>query len=111
MHLCKLESIGDGDSLGFDPMGAGRDALFVVRRGQQVYGWLNRCPHQGYEGTKMAWRRNRYVSGDGQHIFCAAHGARFDIESGHCVSGPCLGKSLTAVTIQIDENKELCWIP
>ena len=30
------------------------------------------------------------------------HGARFDIESGKCVRGPCVGESLEALPLMLD---------
>lgn len=47
----------------------------------------------------MAWRKDAYLSGDGQHIVCHAHGARFDIATGVCNLGPCLGHALTPVRL------------
>lgn len=111
IRLCQLADIADGDSKGFDPLGQGRDLFFVVRQGERVFAWRNRCPHKGYEGAKMAWKRDRYLSGDGLHIFCAAHGARFEIDSGLCVTGPCLHQSLSPVAVSVDASGDLYWIP
>ena len=33
---------------------------------------------------------------------CHGHGALFDIDTGVCTSGPCLGQSLTRVAIERD---------
>ena len=35
---------------------------------------------------------------------CATHGARFRIEDGHCVAGPCRGARLTVVPISVRDG-------
>jgi nitrite reductase/ring-hydroxylating ferredoxin subunit len=100
IFLCSLYEIDDGGSRGFDPKGEGRDTVFVVRQGERVHAWRDSCPH--IDGAPMAWRKDAYLSGDRSRIVCSAHGARFDIETGVCTLGPCLGQSLTGVPLDID---------
>ena len=94
----RIDAIADGESRGFDPDGAGRDTMFVVRKGGVLHAYLNACPH--IDGAPMAWRKDAYLSGDRSHIVCHAHGARFEIASGLCVLGPCEGQSLTPVALK-----------
>lgn len=101
MRLCHLDDLPDGGSRGFDPRASGRDTLFVVRRGRALHGWVNACPHHG---TPMAWRKDEYLDAAREHIVCAAHGAQFEIASGLCTLGPCLGERLTPVTLTIDDD-------
>ncbi|MBL0420182.1 Rieske (2Fe-2S) protein [Ramlibacter sp. AW1] len=105
VRLCHADEVPEGSSRGFDPAGSGRDALFVVRRASRVHAWLDACPH--WRGAPMAWRKDAYLSGDRTAIVCAAHGARFDIASGLCTLGPCLGQSLTRVPLIENESGEL----
>jgi nitrite reductase/ring-hydroxylating ferredoxin subunit len=81
----------DGAARGFDPFDEGRDAFFVVRRGDTLKAYRNVCPH---EGSSLPWRRNAYLNAGGTRIVCNAHGAQFDIDTGQCLLGPALGKSL-----------------
>jgi nitrite reductase/ring-hydroxylating ferredoxin subunit len=96
--LCALEDIRPRGARGFDPTGAGRDTLFVVRQGHQVHGYRDACPHLG---TPMAWRKDAYLDAAGQHIVCSAHGALFEIDTGLCTLGPCVGEVLEAVPLVI----------
>lgn len=64
---------------------------FVVRAGEQVSGWLDRCPHMG---LPLAKTLDDYLAPDG-NIVCAWHGAVFDPMSGQCLGGPCAGARLT----------------
>lgn len=73
--------------------------MFVIRRGDRVHAWRNACPH--YDRARMAWKKDEYLTADRQHVICGAHGAMFEIDTGECVIGPCLGKTLHPVTIEI----------
>lgn len=101
MRLCTLEDLPDGGARGFDTVGEGQSTLFVVRRGDAVYAYRDWCPHQG---VPMAWRKDAYLNGDRTRIVCAAHGAQFEIETGRCTLGPCLGDSLQPVAVQVDAS-------
>ena len=99
-----VEDLPDGAARGFDPRAEGEDPLFVVRRDDTLYAYRDRCPH---EGTRLPWRRHGYLNRDGSRIICSGHGAEFDIESGRCLLGPCLGHSLDPVKVEITERGEV----
>lgn len=105
LWLCDVQDIPDRQARGFDPAGRGQDLFFVVRRGDRLHAWRNACPH--IDGAPMAWRRHAYLSHDGEAIVCHAHGARFDIETGVCVLGPCLGETLERVALTVHDNGEV----
>ncbi len=96
--LCRLDDIPDGTSRGFGPALGGFTCLFAVRRGNQVFVYVNACPHVG---TSLDWAPDRFLTADGTLIVCATHGALFAIEGGVCVHGPCVGERLEAVPAQI----------
>ncbi len=100
--LCCLEDIEDGQGKGFT-LGEGLEArdIFVVRDGDQIYGYVNSCPHRG---TPLDWQGDRFISDENGLIMCATHGAQFEWADGTCVSGPCAGASLEAVAVTVDEN-------
>lgn len=101
-RLCRLDEIADGSARGFAAAGAVRDTLFVVRRGDSVRAWLNACPH--VDGAPLAWRKDAYLSADGQAIVCYGHGAVFDLDTGVCTKGPCIGQGLTPVHLERDAD-------
>jgi nitrite reductase/ring-hydroxylating ferredoxin subunit len=109
VRLASVDELPDPGTRGFDPDGLGRDTLFVVRRGREIYAYRDACPHFG--DTPMAWRKDAYLNGDGTRIVCHAHGAQFDIASGECVIGPCLGKRLTQIAIDVTGDGEIVCIP
>ena len=100
--LCYAEEIGEGESRGFDPRVEGTDTLFLVRFEGRLYAWRNACPH--IDGAPMAWRKDAYMNPAGSYVACHAHGALFAPDTGLCVRGPCLGESLTPLSIEINEE-------
>jgi nitrite reductase/ring-hydroxylating ferredoxin subunit len=105
MALCRLDEISDGGARGLLRVG-NDDRVFAVRLGQEVFVWLNDCPHNH---RPLEYMQDRFLSADAQHIVCYAHGAHFDIRSGHCFAGPCEGERLTAVPSRIDDRGTV-WI-
>ena len=96
--LCRLDELLEGEARGFDPLQRGRDALFIVKRDATLKAYRNRCPHQG---ASLPWRKNAYLNADGSRIVCSAHGALFDIDTGHCLQGPALGQALEPMDVHL----------
>jgi nitrite reductase/ring-hydroxylating ferredoxin subunit len=98
--LCTALELHEGQAQGFLPDEDGNDRLFIVCHQGALHAWRNACPHMA--GAPMAWKRHAYLSPDGQHIMCHAHGARFESDTGLCVHGPCRGQYLQGVSLEID---------
>lgn len=99
-RLCGLGDVGDPGAKGF----LFRDGEmlflgFVVRRGGEVTGFVDRCPHAA---MPLALIGDRYLTGEGDLILCASHGALFRPGDGTCVAGPCAGKALTPWPVRIE---------
>lgn len=97
--LCALDDVEDGGSAGFNTLGK---ALLVVRRGDSVHVYENTCPHIG---APMDFVPGQFLNLDKSHIQCAMHGALFEIETGLCIHGPCIDKSLTPIEASIVDGK------
>ena len=81
---------------------AGRFHGFVVRRGDAVHGHVDRCPHMG---LMLAQTLDRYLTSDGRLIACSWHSALFEVDSGLCVGGPCVGQRLTPWPVTVIEGR------
>jgi nitrite reductase/ring-hydroxylating ferredoxin subunit len=90
---CREFSIGTGDW----PLRG-----FVVRRGKEVYAYQNFCMHAGHP---LNWKPDSFLTRDGTRIICSSHGALYEIESGVCVAGPCPGKKLRVIPVEIREGQ------
>ena len=75
---------------------------FLVRRGDVVTGYVDRCPHAG---MPLAMVEDRYLTREGDLILCASHGALFRLEDGLCVGGPCAGRRLTSWPVRVEAGQ------
>jgi nitrite reductase/ring-hydroxylating ferredoxin subunit len=78
--------------------------IIIVRWGKQVFGYLNICPH---DGVNLDWERNQFLDPNGLRLMCGKHGATFEIGTGACVDGPCLGNGLTPVALKVIDD-DIC---
>lgn len=103
-ELCTLDEIGNeaGKEL---VIGDGDEKwpfrMFVVRRGDDAWGYVNTCPHQH---IPLNYFPDRFVSADKQLIRCSDHAALFNFDDGYCVSGPCAGESLQHVPVSVRDG-------
>lgn len=105
-RLCHRDELPEGGARGLLREGF-RDRVFAIRRGNEVFVWLNDCPHNH---RPLEYQRDRFLSADGSHIVCYAHSAHFDLRSGHCFAGPCVGRFLVKVPARVDAAGAV-WIP
>jgi nitrite reductase/ring-hydroxylating ferredoxin subunit len=97
--VCRLSDIGPQGARAFT-LGGGDWPLHgvVVRLGESVRGYLNRCPHAGHPLNLLP---QRFLTPDGTLLLCSSHGAVFEKDTGYCVAGPCAGSSLTPVSLEV----------
>jgi nitrite reductase/ring-hydroxylating ferredoxin subunit len=102
-ELCGFDELADPGSRGFEieQDGATR-RLFVVRKGDAVYGYVNSCPHAR---LPLNWRPDTFLSYDKRTIQCAMHMAQFVIETGACHAGPCEDHGLVPAPVALRDGK------
>lgn len=102
VRLGPLELIADGRARNFVlQIGEAFFHGFAVRRGEEVRGYVDRCPHAG---LPLAQKLDDYLTPSGDLIACSWHGALFDIDSGACVGGPCAGARLTPWPLTVQDG-------
>ncbi len=101
-RLCGVEEIADLGTRSFviERNGAAED-MFIVRRGEEVFAYINSCPHTG---GPLDWLPDQFLDLDRRYIQCASHDALFQINDGVCVAGPCKGQSLSGVEICVEDG-------
>ena len=104
--VCRLDEIPENGAKGVE-IGGAEDGLDLVllRRGTNVLGYVNSCPHQG---TPLETFPGKFLDQTGEFLICSTHGARFRIGDGYCVWGPCAGKRLAPVRLRIESG--MVWL-
>ncbi len=99
VRLCALSDLADPGARGFHFRAGDQLFLgFVVRQGETVRGYEDRCPHAG---MPLSMAPHRYLTAGGDLILCASHGALFRLSDGACVGGPCAGQALTPWPVEV----------
>ena len=102
IKLAPLDAITDGKARNFVlQMRAGRFHGFVVRTGDAVHGYVDRCAHMA---IPLAQQLDQYLTPDGGHIQCSWHGALYRIDNGKCVGGPCMGARLSPWPVTVRDG-------
>jgi nitrite reductase/ring-hydroxylating ferredoxin subunit len=97
--LCTVASLADPGARNFVlQIGEAFFHGFVVRRGDEVTGFVDRCPHMGFP---LAQELDRYLTREGDLILCSWHGALFKPDDGKCIGGPCAGHALTPWPVEV----------
>ena len=101
--LCRFDEIEEGGTRS-QIWGEARKVfpLMITRRGDRLHAYVNVCPHQflpldGYSGE--------FINADERHIMCIHHAAIFDVTSGACTGGPCRGRSLLPVNVEVRDGE------
>lgn len=68
--------------------------FLLLRRGETLYLYENRCPHTG---ETLDPAGGSVLEAGGELITCQRHGAQFLSSSGECVAGPCIGEHLSPI--------------
>ena len=99
--MCFLSDLDDTGAVGIEQKDTDRD-IVVARLGDEIRGYINRCPHLG---TPLEMFPGRFLDETGNSLVCSTHGARFNVEDGYCTSGPCKGLWLQAIGVYQKEGK------
>src|SRR5262245_48029124 len=103
--LGPLAEIAEGKGREYQ-FGRGKSAfsMFVIRRGREVWGYLNICPHFS---LPLNYRAGEFMNEEGSLIRCSMHFAEFTIEDGECVAGAASGGALDPVPVFVNDADEV----
>ena len=100
-YLCSFADIGPKGKEVCIRLGDRDEYIMLFRQGEGVRAYLNVCPHHG---RPLNWAPDEFLLGAHNSVICSHHGARFDLDNGQCISGPCRGARLRAVRIRIEAD-------
>ena len=86
--------------------GTPREAIVLLDDEGALRAYVNRCKHLP---IPIDGGSRRFFDGDGRHLMCGTHRARFRRADGHCIEGPCRGRARDALRVDVDERGTI-WI-
>jgi nitrite reductase/ring-hydroxylating ferredoxin subunit len=57
---------------------------------------VNRRPHGG---VNLDWEANQFLEPGSSRVVCGKHGSQFELATGKCLEGPCMGQSLEPINL------------
>ena len=108
--ICEVRDIRNRRCRGFHllrryPDGTERPwHILILRWDRKLHGYVNICPHQG---TNLDWEAGQFLDPANTRLMCGKHGALFDVTTGNCVEGPCLGARLEPIPLRVVEG-DIC---
>ena len=101
-EIYKIDDLLDTDAKGLVALVSGKQRnIFVARKGEQVFAYLNWCPHNQVLIDQIP---NKFFNSDKSYVQCSKHGALFEINNGLCIEGPCEGEFLKALDIVVENG-------
>ncbi|APR70401.1 rieske [2Fe-2S] domain protein [Acinetobacter haemolyticus ATCC 19194] len=97
--ICMTEEVPERESRAFDTMKG--TTIFITQKDGGFYAYQNVCPHLQ---TELEYLENQFLDQDREYIQCSTHGALFSVETGECISGPCLGDFLEKVNLEVHSD-------
>jgi len=98
-RICMTEEVPEREARAFDTLQG--TTIFITQRDGSFYAYQNLCPHLQ---TELEYLENQFLDQDKEYIQCSTHGALFNVETGECISGPCLGDFLNKVEIKVHSD-------
>lgn len=76
-------------------------SVMLKRSASEFVAFINECPHLG---RRLDYAQGEFLETPDGLLVCPAHGATFDLSSGFCVEGPCMGQSLIKLNLSIEDK-------
>ena len=77
---------------------------FIVKVAGGYFAFQNRCCHLP---VTLDLLDNDFLNEEGNAIQCHMHGAVYDMQTGECTAGPCIGSRLTPLKVK-EEKESIC---
>ena len=100
--LCSVDEIPENGSKSFQILqGYQEISIFITKRNKRLFTYKNHCPHTG---APLNWQPDTFMDRDGEYIQCSIHGAKFEVETGLCVWGPCATSHLIEIATTVENG-------
>ena len=101
-ELCPMAEIDDNHAKGMVAVVEGKQRnILVARKGEQAFAYLNWCPHNQVLIDQIP---GKFFDAEHQYLQCSKHGAKFRVEDGRCIEGPCEGGGLKQLSLELKDG-------
>ncbi len=98
--IAQVSQLTDGEGRRFEVgRGSSRVDCVLVRFDGRFYAYINRCKHMP---MPLDLVKNHFFTGNKKHLRCQSHGAMYEPTTGRCLAGPCRGKGLDPLPIEVE---------
>ncbi len=80
----------------------------VVKKNGKYFAYQNLCQHLP---ITLDLKDDNFFTHDRKFLQCHMHGAMYELETGHCVAGPCEGANLVLLPVVEEESRLIVQIP
>ncbi len=99
VEVCRVEDLPETSTRGIS---LGTNEVILVNWFGQLFAYRNHCPHLGWP---LNFETDRFFDSEQRFLQCSNHMALFEVETGHCIAGPCSGQQLETVPLQVIEGR------
>ena len=100
LRIPRTELPADGThAFSFEANGWPVDGLVVIQGGT-IRAWVNRCAHLP---LTLDMGTGDFFTPGGDELLCSHHGARYALDTGLCTWGPCKGRSLDPIPLDLED--------
>jgi nitrite reductase/ring-hydroxylating ferredoxin subunit len=76
--------------------------IFIQKIEGVIAAYENVCPHAG---TPLNLFNDKFLDLDNKYLLCRTHGAKFDVNTGECIAGPCKHEFLRKIAFEIKDGR------
>ena len=97
--ICSTQDLGENETQEFEVEGKN---IILINRFGSWFAYLNNCPHANWP---LNIQPDVFFDLEKEFLQCSNHMALFDIETGECKAGPCMGDSLTSIALEVRDGQ------
>lgn len=103
-YLCTLSDVADDEvvEFTFGELKKNQFRMFVYNDNGVLRAYMNMCPHFD---VPLNVEPGEMFTSDRSQFMCMVHYAKFNLDDGHCIDGPCEGLGLESVPLSINDGQ------
>jgi len=103
--ICNTSDLNENGAREFELDG---QSIIIINWLGNWHAYVNNCPHANWP---LNIQPDVFFDSENQFLQCSNHMALFDIETGECKAGPCVGDRLTKVALEVKNSQIFAVLP